>query len=109
VGESGGRSASGPWKAEALRDVRALAVDFPGQLWIAEGTTTPKRFSVWKTDAPRGVLVREIFGPLDAEETPLHAEAPDTYVAQGCRWRIDPATGATQCLEVIGEDAEHSR
>jgi hypothetical protein len=109
VGEAGGRPARGPWKGEALRDVRALAVDATGQLWIAEGTATPKRFSVWKTDAPRGVLVREIFGPLDVDEPAFRAEPPDTWLAQGCRWRIDPATGAAQCLEVLGEDTTLSR
>ena len=74
IGVHGGRAESGPWNAAALGDVRALAVDASGQVWIAEAGTTPKRFSVWKTDGSQPVLVREIFGPLDLGEP---APAPD--------------------------------
>lgn len=66
VGKSGGRVERGPWIPEALRDIRSLAVDAVGQLWIAEGDEKFGRFTVWTTEGKDGKLVREITGPIEA-------------------------------------------
>jgi hypothetical protein len=103
IGINGGRAVPGPWKADAFYDVRALAVDARGQLWIAEGAANPKRFSAWKTDGPRPLLVRELFGPLDSDEpepTPDPRD-PARVLAQGCAWRVDARTGVVECIEVM--------
>ncbi len=102
VGVAGGREERGPWKEEALRDIRGIALDTKDQLWIAEGGVRPKRFSVWTTTGKEARLVREHFGPLDAGE-PAPTVSPDDptiVVAGGCEWRRDPASGRVECVRV---------
>ena len=105
IGTHGGRAPFGKWNAEALGDVRAVAVDAHGQVWIAEAGTTPKRFSVWKTEGPQPTLAREIFGPLDLDEPGPAANPndPKRILAQGCAWRVDAQNGKAECVEVLGE------
>ena len=102
VGRAGGREAQGPWQADALRDIRAVAIDAAQQLWIAEGGRTPKRFSVWTTQGKEARLVREHFGPLDfGEPAPVvSAGDPGIVVAGGCAWRRDAASGRWECVRV---------
>jgi hypothetical protein len=97
VGKSGGRIETGAWVPEALRDVRALAVDATGRLWIAEGDEQFGRFTVWKTDGKQGTLVREIFGPLDAATLHVDAADPLDIALGGLRWRI--AANTATCIE----------
>jgi hypothetical protein len=102
VGIPGGREETGPWKAEALREIRGIARDAQNQLWIAEGGVKPKRFSVWTTDGKEARLVREHFGPLDASEPEamLSPDDPTLILAGGCEWRLDPKTGVAVCVRV---------
>jgi hypothetical protein len=103
VGKPGGRAALGPWQADALRDICSLAIDVKGQLWVAERGAWPKRFSVWTTTGKEARLVREYFGPFDAgcRGAAVFPDDPNIFVAQGCEWHIDPATGLAACLGVI--------
>jgi hypothetical protein len=97
VGKSGGRLEPGPWEPEALRDIRALAVDATGQLWIAEGTEEFGRFTVWKTEGKQGTLVREIIGPLDGATLHVNVVDPLDVMLGGLRWRI--GSNGAQCVE----------
>lgn len=106
VGAPGGRS-DGPWKSDALRDVRALAVDATGQLWIAEGDEHFGRFTVWKTDGKQGALVREIFGPLDSATLAVDPADPLTATLGGLRWRVE--NGSVTCLEQLATSPPPSR
>jgi hypothetical protein len=101
VGRSGGRKDAGPWDPEALRDIRALAVDAQGQLWIAEGDEGFGRFTVWKTEGKEGTLVREIIGPLDGSTLHVDAAAPFEITLGGLRWRLDG--GIAKCIERPGK------
>jgi hypothetical protein len=102
IGFPGGREESGPWRADALRDIRGIALDAKGQLWIAEGGVKPKRFSVWTTSGKEARLLREHFGPLDASDpAPSVAPGDPTLIlAGGCEWRRDPASGRVECVRV---------
>jgi hypothetical protein len=99
IGKSGGRIEHGSWKPEALRDIRALAVDATGQLWIAEGNEQFGRFTVWRTEGKEGTLVREIFGPLDGATLHVDAAKPRDIVLGGLRWRIDGHVA--KCVEQL--------
>jgi hypothetical protein len=101
VGKSGGRIEAGPWEPEALRDIRALAVDAVGQLWIAEGDENFGRFTVWKTEGKEGVLVREIIGPLDGATLHVNSADPLDIALGGLRWRV--SANAATCVERIAE------
>jgi hypothetical protein len=100
VGKSGGRIEPGPWEPGALRDIRALAVDATGQLWIAEGNEEFGRFTVWKTDGREGALVREIIGPLDGATLHVDAADPLDIALGGLRWRISGKIA--KCVEQLG-------
>ena len=73
-----------------MRDIRAIAVDATGQLWVAEGDDRFGRFSVWRTEGKQGTLVGEIFGPLQGQ---VAADPRDPLlVSTGeLQWKIDPA------------------
>ena len=101
VGKSGGRIEPGPWEPGALRDIRALAVDATGQLWIAEGDEQFGRFTVWKTEGREGALVREIIGPLDGATLHVDADDPLDIALGGLRWRIRDK--AAKCVERLGK------
>ncbi|MEQ1861872.1 MAG: hypothetical protein ABMA13_18290 [Chthoniobacteraceae bacterium] len=107
VGKGGGRIEPGPWEPEALRDIRALAVDATGQLWIAEGDEHFGRFTVWKTDGKQGALVREIFGPLDAATLHVDEAEPLDIALGGLRWRIEGRTAT--CVERLAGSPDPSR
>lgn len=103
VGMPGGREETGLWKAEALRDIRGIALDAKQQLWIAEGGVKPKRFSVWTTTGKEARLLREHFGPLDASDAApsVSSDDPTIILAGGCEWRRDPVSGAAVCVGVL--------
>lgn len=100
IGKSGGRIEPGPWEPEALRDIRALAVDAAGQLWIAEGDEEFGRFTVWKTDGKQGALVREIIGPLDGATLQVNVADPRDVMLGGLRWRV--GSDGAKCVERPG-------
>lgn len=108
IGFPGGREESGPWRADALRDIRGIALDAKQRLWIAEGGVRPKRFSVWTTEGKEARLVREHFGPLDASE-PAPTVSPDDptlILAGGCEWRRAAASGRIECVRVLQSGAD---
>jgi hypothetical protein len=110
AGRFGGRSLLGPWQADGLRNIRAVALDGAGRLWVAEGDGFPKRFSVWETDGNQGRLAREFFGAAErgARGGAIHPNDPNLMVGQGCEWRLDPKTGRASCLGVITREGMDS-
>jgi hypothetical protein len=96
IGAPGGRT-EGAWKPDALRDVRGLAVDAMGQLWIVENAGDFGRFTVWKADGKTGRLVREIIGPLDGSTLAVDPVDPLSVTLGGLRWRVE--SGRAICLE----------
>jgi len=110
AGRAGGRSLLGPWQPDGLRNIRAVALDGAGKLWVAEGDGFPKRFSVWDTGGNRGRLARELFGAADlgARGGAIHPNDPNLMVGQGCEWRLDPKTGKASCLGVITREGMDS-
>jgi hypothetical protein len=101
AGRQGGRAPLGPWQADGLRAVRAVALAADGKLWVAESDAFPKRFSVWDTTGKQGKLVREFFGPASDAVMAINPVDPDVMFAQGCEWRIDRKTGVAKCLGVV--------
>ena len=102
AGKAGGRAANGPWEPDRMGDIRGLALDGTGQLWVAEGDSVPRRVSVWSTDSGQGRLVREFFAPPDPG-SPVVVDPldPALFYAGGCEWRIERKTGSAACLGVI--------
>lgn len=103
AGRPGGRPLLGPWQADALRNIRSVALAADGRLWVAEGDAFPKRFTVWDTTGRQGRLVREFFGPAErgAPGGAINPLDPSLMFAQGCEWRIDRQTGRAMCLGVV--------
>jgi len=99
LGLPGGRPDEGPWKSEAFRDIRALAVDAAGQLWVAEGDEKFGRFTVWRIDGKAVSLEREIFGPIKAEDFAVDSSDGTQVIAGGFRWKIDPQSHVAACIE----------
>ncbi len=102
AGTPGAPLTHGVWQPGRMGDIRGIALDTAGQLWVAEGDAIPSRISVWSTDGDTGRLVHEYFAPPDAE-SPLALDPldPTVAVAGGCEWRIDPVTGRGACAGVI--------
>lgn len=101
VGLPQGRPEFGPWNAEALRDIRSIAVDAKGQLWIAENNGKTGRFSVWSTTGKQGELLRDIFGPLDSATLHVDEADPSKVSLGGWKWSIDPAGKSVACTEQL--------
>jgi hypothetical protein len=102
AGTPGGPVSSGVWQPERMGDIRAIALDGTGQLWVAEGDAIPSRVSVWTTNGDTGHLAHEFFAPPDAESPVLLDPLDPAYaVAGGCEWHIDAATGRAGCAGVI--------
>ena len=102
AGQPGGPVEQGVWQPERMGDIRGIALDPAGQLWVAEGDAIPSRISVWSTDGPAGRLLREFFAPPDAASpVALDPLDPAVVIAGGCEWRIDPATGRAECTGVV--------
>ena len=102
AGKAGGELPLGVWQPDRMGDIRAVALDAGGKLWVAEGDAIPSRISVWTTDGPTGRLAREFFAPPDsASPVAVDPLDPGLIVAGGCEWRIDPATRHAACLGVI--------
>lgn len=100
IGREGGRPETGPWQAEAFRNIAALSVDPRGRLWVGENIGTPRRFSLW--DAASGRLTKELFGPTHygAAGGAILPSDPDVMVGEGTEWRLDPKTGRANATGV---------
>lgn len=107
VGKTGGRAETGPWEPEALREIRAIAVDASGQLWIAEGDEQFGRFTVWNTEGKDGSLIREIIGPIDGTTLSVSAADPRDIALGGLRWRVED--NVATCVERLGKMPPPSR
>ena len=104
AGKAGGRLPRGTWDPGRMGDIRGVALDATGQLWVAEGAI-PGRISVWTTDNSAGRLVREFFAPPDSSSpVAVNPSDPGLMVAGGCEWRIASTTGRAACLSVITRD-----
>lgn len=106
AGAAGGRPDTGPWQKDSLREIRGVALDAQGRLWVAERDRWPGRFSVWSTDGNQGRLLKEIFAgfPADGAGVAVLPTEPEVMAAAGCEWRIDPATGRAQCVGVVARE-----
>ena len=105
AGKPGGRLPHGPWQPDRLGIIRALALDGTGQLWVAEGSSAPKRISVWSSSSAQGQLKAEYFGPADSQSpVAINPADPNILFADGCEWRIDPATGRAKCQGIVTPD-----
>jgi hypothetical protein len=98
VGAPGGRPNEGPWKADAFRGIRSLAVDAAGQLWVAEGDEQFGRFTMWRIEGKQASLQREIFGPSPVPDFAVIGNGETEYVAAGHRWIIDAISHKVTCL-----------
>ena len=104
AGRLGGRVAPlGLWEPLALRSVRSLAVDAGHKLWIAEGDSSPPRFSRWTTTGKESKLEREFFVPAGqgARGAAFFPGDPEVLIAAGCEWRMDLKTGLAKCVGII--------
>ncbi|MBA3936041.1 MAG: hypothetical protein H0X38_01135 [Planctomycetes bacterium] len=103
IGRPAGRPVTGPWIADGLRDITALAVDARNRLWVAESCAHPKRISAW--DVATRKPVKELFGACHygAGGATIDPLDPDIMVGEGCEWRIDHATGLGRCTGVIAD------
>ncbi len=113
AGRLGGRVAPlGLWEPLALRSVCSLSVDAGHKLWIAEGDSSPPRFSRWTTTGKESKLEREFFVPAGpgARGAAFFPGDPEVLIAAGCEWRLDLKTGVAKCMGVItqGEMREAS-
>lgn len=105
AGKTGGRQ-TGAWVPEAMGPIRGVALDARGRLWVAEGSATPPRFSVWETAGNEGRLLREFYGPAVGGGAAVFPGDPDVFVGACCEWRIDPQTGQSRCLGVISREGD---
>ncbi len=107
LGREGGRDATGPWVADALRNPVSVDVDADGRAWVAEANHTPKRFVVW--DIAGGQVVREFFGPTHygASGGAINPRDRNLMIGSGCEWRLDANTGRATCLGVL-DSSVHS-
>jgi hypothetical protein len=99
VGVAGGRTPEAPWNPAALLDIRSIAVDPAGKLWIAEGDRSFGRFTIWDTSGPTARIEREILGPFDSGALVPSQDDPVEAWLGGLRWRIDPATRTASIVE----------
>ncbi len=63
IGKAGGRPAKGRYDPSGIYMPGGITADKTGQLWVAETTDAPKRFSVW--DARTGAFKSEFFGSCE--------------------------------------------
>lgn len=109
AGKAGERAPSGPWDSARLNAIRSVGLDIAGHLWVAEGSPSPARISVWTTDTPLGKVLREYFAPPRAgAPVAVNPGDPSLVIAGDCEWRIDPVTGRASCLGVILPNPMHT-
>lgn len=100
VGTLGGRPLAGAWQPEGLRDVRALAIDARGRLWVAECDESFGRFTVWNTEGPVGRLEREILGPFSPGSFSADPADPCRVRFGGLEWQVDRAGRRAACTQI---------
>lgn len=88
IGKEGGRPAKGKYDPLGIYMPGGITVDKTGQLWVAETTDSPKRFSVW--DAKTGAFKKEFFGGSDYFAYGFIDPAkPDEILVHNVLWKID--------------------
>lgn len=88
IGKLGGRPAIGKYDPLGIYMPGGIAVDKTGQLWVAETTDAPKRFSVW--DAKTGEFKKEFFGSSDYFAYGFIDPAKiDEILVNNVLWKID--------------------
>lgn len=108
IGTPGGRPESGPWLPDAFRDVRSLAIDSTGQLWVAEGGSDFGRFTTWRTDDKQGIRTREVFGPIKTDDFQVSATSPNEILCGGFRWAVDPQSHTASCLGTAATETKRA-
>ncbi len=103
-GVAGGHPRIGKWNQNGMIDPFGIAVDKTGQLWVMEHYPLPKRVSVWNLET--GAFVRDFFGPCHygASGAAINPRDPNLMVGEACEWRLDPATGKSECLGAFDRD-----
>lgn len=102
IGKMGGMIVPGPWVREAMRKPLGLCVAPDGKIWVAEGTTAPKRTSVW---LPDGTFMTEFIGPATySPSSVIDPEEPDYIISSNTRFRIDYATGKSWPVAALLDD-----
>ena len=88
IGKQGGRPAVGRYDAQGIYMPGGITVDKTGQLWVAETTDAPKRFSVW--DAKTGNFKKEFFGSCDYFAYGyIDPAKTDEILVHNVLWKID--------------------
>lgn len=88
IGKLGGRPAVGRYDAQGIYMPGGITVDKTGQLWVAETTDAPKRFSVW--DAKTGEFKKEFFGGSDYFAYGyIDPAKTDEVLVHNVLWKID--------------------
>ncbi|MBI2192473.1 MAG: hypothetical protein HYU36_10870 [Planctomycetes bacterium] len=92
IGQAGGRRQPGLWQPQNLRNPSGIDLDEHGRLWVAEGTLSPKRISVW---TPEGQLVRDFLGPTGYGGSGACADLDDKtrLFGVGCEFHLDYESG----------------
>jgi hypothetical protein len=88
IGKVGGRPAIGKYDAQGVYMPGGISVDKTGQLWVAETTDAPKRFSVW--DVKTGDFKKEFFGSSDYFAYGyIDPKKTDEVLVHNVLWKID--------------------
>lgn len=96
----------GPWNPQRMGVPVALAVeerdDGTSHLWVAEQQQSPRRVSVW--NVATGKLVRDYLGNTRYSGTGgfLSDDVPGIGFVDGVKYRLDPASGDYEPLEILG-------
>ena len=100
AGRKGGRPSRGAFDAEAMTQVRSVAVDAAGRIWAVEGWEYPRRVSVWGRD---GRLVRDYVGntAYAACGTYLHDQNPELAYSGPVEFRLDRAARKWTMSQVL--------
>jgi hypothetical protein len=100
IGTPGGRPTLGKWNGAGVFNAVALALDAQDQLWVAEETNTPKRFSVWDTGS--GQLVKDYFGASHYSTfVAMDADDPTRIYCHAVQWKVDLDKGTSEPEAIV--------
>ncbi len=88
IGKLGGRPAIGRYDTQGIYMPGGITIDKTGQLWVAETTDSPKRFSVW--NAKNGEFKKEFFGGSDYFAYGyIDPARTDEILVHNALWKVD--------------------